>query len=79
MGKFKAPEKSGIFIQPTRLGVREDFIGSFAYDLFNDCMNDSDFYTAFNNRGNRAISVHRTEYFSHTAGLTAASRMSHAR
>jgi hypothetical protein len=36
-------------------------------------------YTAFNDRGHRAISVHRTEYFSHTAGLTAASRMSHAR
>jgi hypothetical protein len=36
-------------------------------------------YAAFNDQGNRAISVHCTEYFSHTAGLTAASRMSHAR
>jgi hypothetical protein len=34
-------------------------------------------YTLFNDRGNKAIRVHRTEYFSQTAGLTAASRMSH--
>jgi hypothetical protein len=36
-------------------------------------------YTAFNDRGNKAISVHRTEYFSEAAAVTAASRMSHAR